>query len=115
MKKAEIDAINKRLPEIAKKYNFTYKDLIIIAPQNAKEYISESQALRNCISRNYMDTMAQGKCSIVFIRRASEPNKPYFAMEIGNDNRIIQVRGMKNCGANKEVKECVEAFMKKIA
>lgn len=114
-KKAEIDAINKRLPEIAKKYNFTYKDLIIIAPQNAKEYISESQALHNCISRNYMDTMAQGKCSIVFIRRASEPNKPYFAMEIGNDNRIIQVRGMKNCGANKEVKECVEAFKKKIA
>lgn len=114
-KKEQIEAINKRLPEIARKYNFTYKDLVIIAPKDAKEYVHESQELHNCISRNYMGSMASGRCCIVFIRKKSDINKPYYAMEIDEDGKICQVRGKVNCEPNKEVRECVEAFKKKIA
>jgi hypothetical protein len=113
-KKNQIEAINKLLPDIARKYNFEYKDLLVVAPKDAKEYIRESQALHNCISKNYMHSMADAKCFIVFIRKVSEPDKPYFAMEIAS-NRVCQVRGMNNCTPPEDVKECVEAFKLKLA
>lgn len=109
--KTEIEAINKMLPDIAKKYNFKFKNLIVMAPEHAKDYITESQALHNCISKNYMGSMARGECAIVFIRTIEQPDKPYFAMEI-SDGKIVQVRGFDNCSANKEVSEFVDVFKK---
>ena len=111
-KRKEIEAINRILPDIAKKYNFEFKNLMVVAPKHAKEYITESQALHNCISRNYMGSMAKGKCAIVFIRTIEEPDKPYYAMEIAN-GKVAQVRGFKNCLATDEVKELVTAFESK--
>lgn len=110
-RKKEIDAINKLLPQIAERYNFRYKDLVVMAPSDGREYIAESQALHNCISQNYMGTMAKAKCVIVFIRKADDINKPYYAMEI-SDGKIVQVEGKNHCKMNPEVEECVEAFKK---
>lgn len=107
-------AINELLPKIAEKFEFEFKDLVIIVPKDAKEYIKESQTLHNCISRNYMNKMADMKCYIVFIRKADAIDKPYFAMEISKDLEVVQVRGMNNCSANEEVKECVDAYKEKV-
>ena len=115
-KNAEIEAINRILPTLNKLYCFKYKNLEIVIPNNANEYITESQIQHNCISRNYMGAMARNSSHIIFIRKSDEIDKPYYDLEISG-NQVIQCRGIYNCDENDEIKEFLKKFkeVKKIA
>uniref|UniRef100_UPI0018AA9C28 PcfJ domain-containing protein n=1 Tax=Clostridium sp. D53t1_180928_C8 TaxID=2787101 RepID=UPI0018AA9C28 len=47
---------------------------------------------------------------LFFIRRIGEEEKPFFAVEINKDFKVVQVRGKRNCLSTREVKEFMEAF-----
>uniref|UniRef100_UPI0018AAD635 PcfJ domain-containing protein n=1 Tax=Clostridium sp. D53t1_180928_C8 TaxID=2787101 RepID=UPI0018AAD635 len=49
---------------------------------------------------------------LFFIRRIGEEEKPFFAVEINKDFKVVQVRGKRNCLSTKEVKEFMEVFEK---
>ena len=50
--------------------------------------------------------------NLFFIRKKGEEEKPFFAVEISKERRVVQVRGKRNCLETKEVKEFMEVFEK---
>jgi len=90
------------------KYRLEYAGFMIRPAKSAIELISEGKDLHHCVG-TYAARYAKGETSIFFVRKLAEPNKPYFTVEV-KDNEIIQIRGNNNCSPNKEVEAFIEAF-----
>jgi predicted RNA-binding Zn-ribbon protein involved in translation (DUF1610 family) len=101
-------AFLKREKELSKKYGFEYEGLFIRPALSPAELILEGKALNHCVG-TYAESHAKGNCSVLFIRKESEPDKPYYTMEIRN-NAIIQTRGLINCAPDFGVNEFINAF-----
>lgn len=100
--------------KIRKKFEFRYKDLIIRLPRNPHEIVLEGQALRHCVG-GYAERHFLGKTTILFIRKNTALDTPYFTIEVDNDNNIVQCHGYRNEFENAkpdEIKE-LEAEYKK--
>lgn len=88
------------------------EDALLIRPaRDPEELAKESAALHHCV-RTYVDKVARGSCVILFIRRTSEPDKPYFTLELSPDGKIVQCRGDHNCAYPDDVKEFLERWQK---
>lgn len=111
---AELDKQIAQLKEKRKQYNFTAGAFIAKVAENSTELIAEGKTLHHCVG-TYADKHAKGKCTIILIRKQSEPNKPYYTMELSPRGGIVQVRGSHNCGMTQEVKAFVEAYKKYLA
>lgn len=97
-----------RLKNLIKKYSFENAELLIRPAESSAELVIEGKELNHCVG-GYAQRYADGDTNILVIRKKSEPDKPYFTMEIRKDS-IVQVRGLKNCAPDKQVKAFVEAF-----
>ena len=99
------------LPQIARqhdKYNqmfgYAYKDLLIVAPERHNDIKKEGELLKHCVA-SYAKRVAIGETIILFVRKATEPDKPYFTLNIEpNTYEFIQCRGLQNCHYPNEVK-----------
>lgn len=111
------ELLNKQIAKLLKtrkRYNFSDGGLIAKVAASAEELIAEGDALHHCVG-TYADKHAKGKCTIVLIRKQSEPDKPYYTMELSTKGKIIQVRGDHNCGMTQDVEAFVEAYKKYLA
>lgn len=96
-----------RLKKLIKDYAFEADGLKIRPAERADEIVMEGKTLNHCVG-SYADRHLQGTTTIFFIRKKSEPDKPYYTLELAGDC-ILQCRGMRNCGQTDEIK----AFLKK--
>jgi hypothetical protein len=87
--------------------------LMIIVPIGLHEILREGRELHHCVG-SYVDKVAKGETTILFVRKADDPEKPYFTMEY-RDNKIIQLRGLRNQDAPKEVKAFVDQWQSSIS
>lgn len=85
--------------------------LLIRAAESPEELAKESAALHHCV-RTYVDRVARGDCAILFIRKVSEPDKPYFTLELSPKGDIAQCRGSHNCAYPQKVAEFIEHWQK---
>lgn len=88
------------------------KGLILVVPKSGDEIRAEGAALHHCVG-GYVERVARGETMILFVRKAKEPDKPYFTME-WKDNHIVQCRGSHNCGMPPEVEAFVKTFERKM-
>lgn len=58
------------------------------------EIIKEGKILIHCVA-TYAKSYAEGKTSIFFIRKISEPDIPYYTLEFKN-GKVAQNRGLRN-------------------
>ena len=65
--------------------------------------------LNHCV-RAYIDKVARGITSILFIRRMEEPEKPYFTLELSPKGEVVQCRGDHNCSCPEEVEEFINKW-----
>lgn len=86
--------------------------LLLVVPQSSEDIKNEGTALHHCVG-TYLGKIAKGETNIFFIRKAEEPDKPYYTLEWKN-NKIAQCRGLKNCDMTPEVKAFVNVFEKKM-
>ncbi len=97
---------NEKIKAVAKAYNLKVKDdkftLKIAASQT--DLNMESSALCHCV-KTYGDRVVAGMTIIYFIRKKSEPAKPFYTLEINPDGRFVQCRGKNNCSMTKEVED----------
>ncbi len=68
--------------------------LMIRPAASPAELKAEGKALHHCVG-GYADRMAEGKTAIFFVRKAEEPQAPFFTLEY-RDKRIIQCRTLNN-------------------
>lgn len=103
--------IENRLPSL-NFYCFEYEGLLIRPAVSTGELIAEGKALNICVgtySNGYMTKYSKGQTNLLLIRKMSEPDKPFYTMELCKDS-IIQVQGKGHCQPDKAVAEFIKKF-----
>lgn len=91
------------------KYEYTGKDLSIVAPRESTELAIEGGTLSHCVA-GFIDPVIRGTENVLFIRRNDMLNTPYYTMAISNDGRIEQIHCYRN--GHLSVAEQLEAYNK---
>lgn len=107
------------LPQIARQYEkysnlYSYedKDFCIMPPVRHNDLKNEGKTLCHCVA-TYAKKVATEKTIILFIRKTSEKEKPYFTLELNPVTlRIEQCRGFENCSYPNEVKKFMDKWYK---
>lgn len=107
--KAAIRAEFAKHIEERKQLEFSDGNLMIIQPKQLSDIAYEGKVLSHCVG-GYAERHAKGALSIMFIRKKSEPDKPYYTMEVSADGKIVQVRGKRNIAPNKEVEDLIKGY-----
>lgn len=92
--------------------DFTQNGLKIVYPQSPEELVKEGSALRHCVG-GYGDRIANKECIVLFLRRCSEPEKPFYTIEV-QDGHIVQLRGLQNCDATPEVRQFADVWERNV-
>ena len=104
-------AISNMEKELNENYAVENTTCFIRAPHSAYEIVLEGQKLHHCVGgANYRDKMKEGKSFILFVRKKSAPEIPWWTIEVSNKHEIIQYHGWGN--RDKDKKD-VEPIMKK--
>ena len=74
---------------------FSTDEYFIRQPDGTDEIVAEGQKLSHCVG-GYAERHATGKLTIMFLRRKSAPNEPFYTIEVSNTYKIVQCRGYKN-------------------
>lgn len=115
-KTAEINkSIKKRFKELNRKYEFHSNGLFIRPAMSVKEIKTEGETQNICVgndNQQYIKNHAAGIAFILFIRKESEPDKPFYTVEITKSDYVAQCRGKHNQGQTDEVQAFMIAFQK---
>ncbi len=86
---------------------------ILIRPvEDQKELIAEGKSLNHCVG-TYAKRHAEGECSILLIRKAEEPDKPWYTLNFNiKSGKVTENRGNRNCARTPEVAAFEAAWLK---
>lgn len=99
--------------ESRREFEFEYGNLFLRQPENLDEIIEEGKALCHCVG-GYTERHAKAYTNIFFIRKKSEPDIPYYTIEV-KEYCIKQCRGYRNDRQGEkpqEVKDFEEQYSK---
>ncbi|KAF5063575.1 PcfJ-like protein [anaerobic digester metagenome] len=99
-----------------KKFSWENSGLMIRPPKSQEEVGDEGEALRHAVIC-YLGKMSEGATAILFIRRVSEPDKPFFTLELNPKTlKVVQCCTKHNASyvENPEVMEFVETWVKEV-
>jgi hypothetical protein len=82
--------------------------LLIRPAADGGEIAREGRLQHHCVA-SYAGGMAKGAYAIMFIRKESDPDTPYFTLQLSPSGRVMQNRGKYNCS----VPDDVQAFVNK--
>jgi len=85
--------LNKVYPKL-EKYEYSDTAYQIIAPKSTKDIVREGMILKHCVHTcdYYFQRMTSDETYILFLRKASEPNSPYYTLEVEPSGNIRQKR-----------------------
>ena len=99
MKEAERHALlEKKMEKLDKKraeFNYSDDDFTIRLPNKLSEIVNEGSMLHHCVA-GYTDRHAEGRTTIMFLRKNNDPTTSFYTIEINNDNTIQQIHGFGN-------------------
>ena len=92
---------------------YYFGDYLIRPAASPEELHGESAALHHCV-RTYVDSVSEGRTSILFIRKKDDPDKPLYTLELDKNKKVVQCRGDHNCSYPGEVQELIDHWMKDV-
>ena len=106
---------DKRIKAVAdrlEKYSWEQDGFLIRPARTAQELINEGKDLMHCVG-TYVDRYADGKTALFFIRRITEPNTPFYTLELREEGMtVVQNHGYRNSLQSPEVKAFEEKWLK---
>lgn len=95
------------------KYVWTSKKtgLCIVPAKSSEELIEESKQQHNCV-RTYIKDVADGKTSIFFVRKTSDPNSSFVTLEL-KGKEIRQVYAERNTNVDEKTEKFVLSWKKR--
>ena len=96
----------------AAKYSYEHGDYIIFPPKEVVDLVNEGNKLRHCVG-SYVASVATGQEYILYLRKKSEPDVPYFTVNVDTNNKVRQIHGLCNCNLPDELRPIVDAWAKK--
>lgn len=115
--KAKADAQMRRdfkaaMRAISGHLDFEAEGMRIVLPEGPDDIEAEGQALHHCVG-GYVDRVAKKECIILFVRQCEDLNKSFFTVEV-RGGKVVQVRGMRNCGATPEVNAFMDQWERQV-
>lgn len=95
---------NRRNP----KYECKIGKYIFLYPEKIDDIRSEAVSQNNCVA-SYAQSVIDGKCHILFMRKKEEPDKSLVTIEVKN-NKIVQAKGRFNRDLTNEEEVTVEKW-----
>ena len=101
--KAELEKSRKRGEKLRRNgFEYSHKRLIALVPDDSNAIIMEGAKMSHCVGM-YANRHASGTTTIIFIRNKSDPETPFFTLEIEeNTGNIRQCYGKGNKVSYKE-------------
>lgn len=96
---AELQKSFDKLKKQRKELEYRSGSYLIRQPLSVEEIVAEGQALKHCVG-GYAERHVNGELTIMFLRQESEPEKPFYTIEVSKDYRIVQCRGFRNNWVN---------------
>ena len=111
--KADQEKFQKAVEKL-EKFAWSEGEFFIRPAREQMELTAEGKALHHCVG-GYIRRMAEGETAIFFLRKASEPDKPFYTLEL-QKKRVIQCRTEHNASydRNPDVKNFVDMWMEKV-
>lgn len=105
------DKFNKKRIE---KYEKIGDEFEIIVPREPKDIINEGASLSHCVG-GYLESVASGYKTILFLRKISDPDRSFYTIEV-DDSHIVQIHGNHNkwLGNNPEAIQFVIDWLKDV-
>ena len=98
--------------EKAKSLEMSDSTYSIIACKDLMDLVKEGRSLSHCVG-SYVTSVSEGREYILFLRKKSAIDMPYFTVDVTPEGRVRQIHGYGNCNLTKEVKPFVEKWAKK--
>lgn len=99
--------------ERCKKYEYSDGTYSVIVPETLSDIISEGQEQHNCVA-GYCTRHADGKLTILFIRRTARPEKSLVTVEMSAGGEIVQARAFRNGNPDAEVLRFIDSYKKEL-
>ena len=111
--KADQEKFQKAVEKL-EKFAWGEGEFFIRPAREQMELTAEGKALHHCVG-GYIRDMAEEKTAIFFLRKANEPDKPFYTLEL-QKKRVIQCRTEHNASydRNPDVKNFVDMWMEKV-
>ena len=105
------DKFNKKRIEL---YERIGNEFEIIVPREPKDIVNEGASLNHCVG-GYLESVASGYKTILFLRKVSDPDKSFYTIEV-DGSRIVQIHGNHNkwLGNNPEAIQFVIDWLKDV-
>lgn len=98
-----VDTIDKTL-------EWKSKEFVVVYPKTADEVVEEGKRLRHCVG-SYIQSVVNGECKILFLRKKDEVDSPYVTIEISGGN-IRQARGYANASPQYDARMALKDYAK---
>ena len=104
--------IAKMFEGLQHRYGYIQMGFVVIPPHSAKEITQEGDKLHHCVGR-YVKDVVKNNTTILFIRKASAPKKPYCTVEVKHGD-VIQARIQNNDVPPPKVKRFIESWKENV-
>lgn len=98
--------------EQAKSFEYKNDEYTIIACKDLSELYVEGKYLNHCVG-SYIDVVSEGKDYILFLRKCSDPEIPYFTLDLSPLKVLRQAQGKCNCNMSKEIMPFIKEWAHK--
>ena len=96
----------------AVKYNYSDDTYSIKACEKLVDLLVEGSTLHHCVG-SYVNSVSTGKEYILFLRKNSDPDVPYFTIDLTPEKHVRQIHGLCNCNITEEIKPFIQSWAKK--
>lgn len=103
------DAQIKERAKSLENYIFQHEGYFIRPAKSSLDLIEEGAALNHCVATHYTAPYAKGETNIFFIRKVSEPDKPFCTVEVKN-NEVRQAYIKDDKVPNNETLKFIDIF-----
>ena len=104
--------IARMFKKLQRRYGYAEMGFAVIPPHSAKEITQEGDKLHHCVGR-YMKDVAKNKTVVLFVRKASAPEKPYCTIEVRNGD-VVQARIQNNDAPPPDVTRFIESWKENV-
>lgn len=87
--------------------------LLIRPAVDQEELREEGRTLHHCVG-GYADGIIAGYRAVLFIRKADQPDMPYYTLELNKGRKVAQCRGAHNCNITEEVQSFIDLWMAEV-
>lgn len=98
------------LKRVNHKMDFRYKDWAVIYPDSTQDIKDEAVQQNNCVA-SYIQSVIDGKCDILFLRKIGTLNKSLVTVEVC-DGKVVQCRRKYNCECTPEELDVLNRYEK---